>query len=94
MTDSHPPDREGLAGLAWQAFTAGDASRATSLAAGAAAARPAARWDRQRAQIVQLAIAGEIDRAFGLGAEHLAEFPGDRLIRQVHEWAARRRPRA
>jgi len=33
--------------------------------------------------VVHLAVTGDLDRASGLAAEHLAEFPGDELIRRV-----------
>lgn len=82
-----------MAAQAWKAFTAGHVAQARSLATAAAAARPAARRDRQRAEIVALAIAGEFDRAADLAAEHLADFPSDQLIRGVREWAARHRNR-
>jgi hypothetical protein len=76
-----------LAGLAWQAWVGGDAAAAQPLARAAnAAARGRPRRERQLVQIVQLAVDGDMDRASGLIAEHLAEFPGDRLIGRVQAW--------
>jgi hypothetical protein len=49
------------------------------------------RKERQQVQVVALAVTGDLDRASGLAAEHLAGFPGDELIRQVQAWAAGRR---
>jgi hypothetical protein len=73
-----------LAVWAWQARTAGDGAAAVVLAALAvAAARGRTRPERQRAQIVELAVAGDAVRATGLSAEHLAEFPDDALVREV-----------
>jgi hypothetical protein len=70
--------------LAWQAWTGGDLATAQGLAREAnLAARRRPRRERQQVQIVQLAVAGDMSRASGLIAEHLAEFPGDRLISRV-----------
>lgn len=38
------------------------------------------RRERQHLDIVAAAVAGRLDRASGLAAEHLVEYPGDRLI--------------
>lgn len=89
MTNRYPSHHKTMVAKAWKAFTAGHVAEARSLATTAAAGRPIARRDRQRAEIVALAIAGELDRAADLAAEHLAEFPSDELIRGVREWAAR-----
>lgn len=73
-----------LAAQASEAWRQGRAAQARFLACAAAAAgwrRP--RRQRQQIQIIQLAIDGEWDRASGLAAEHLAEFPGDQLIRRL-----------
>jgi hypothetical protein len=73
-----------LATRAWEAWLRGDAARARALAHAASAAvhlRP--RRQRQQIQIVQLAIDCDWDRATGLAAEHLAEFPRDQLIRRL-----------
>ncbi|MFZ0187098.1 MAG: hypothetical protein WAL72_09160 [Streptosporangiaceae bacterium] len=92
MTDPHLPQQASLAARAWQAFTAGDPSKARHLAATATtAARTGTRHDRQRTQIVELAVTGEADRAAGLAAEHLTDYPGDQLIKAVRQWAERRR---
>jgi hypothetical protein len=81
-----------LAGKAWQAWIAGDAAAAQPLARAATmAARGRPRRERQLAQIVQLAVDGNTDRASGLTAEHLAEFPGDQLVGRVQAWASGRR---
>jgi hypothetical protein len=45
--------------------------------------RTGARRERQRLDIVTLLLGGELGRARGLGAEHLAEFPQDALIRYL-----------
>jgi hypothetical protein len=88
--DAAPPAR--LAGMAWQAWTGGDAVAARPLArAATAAARGRPRRERQLAQIVQLAVDGHTGRASGLTAEHLAEFPDDQLIGRVQAWMSRRR---
>jgi len=59
----------------------GDAARAGALARAATArAHRQPRRQRQQIQIVRLAIDGDWDRATGLAAEHLAEFPRDQLI--------------
>ncbi len=50
------------------------------------AARGRPRRERQLAQIVQLAVAGDTGRAGGLTAEHLAEFPNDELIGRIQAW--------
>jgi hypothetical protein len=44
------------------------------------------RRERQQAQIVRLAAAGDTDRATALIAEHLTEFPADELISSVQAW--------
>jgi hypothetical protein len=48
-----------------------------------ASIRAVARGERQRLEIVTLLRSGELGRARGLGAEHLAEFPHDALIRYL-----------
>jgi len=73
-----------LAARAWGAWTRGNiatAQRLASSAVGAVRRRP--RRERQQVQVVHLAVTGDLDRASGLAAEHLAEFPGDELIRRV-----------
>jgi hypothetical protein len=42
-----------------------------------------ARADRQRAEILALIRAGDLDRARILGAEHLLEFPDDEVVRDA-----------
>jgi hypothetical protein len=42
--------------------------------------RAGARRERQQFEIVELLLRGELGRARGLGAEHLAQFPHDALI--------------
>jgi hypothetical protein len=86
--------RESLSCRAWHAFIAGDVTHAHALAHAATVTRPGTRRDRQRAQIVELAITGQLHRAAGLAAEHLAEFPADQMIRQVRDWASRHQPDA
>jgi hypothetical protein len=81
-----------LARKAWQASIAGDAATAQPLArAATAAARGRPRRERQLVQIVQIAIDGDTDRASGLIAEHLAEFPGDQLIGRIQARMSARR---
>jgi hypothetical protein len=75
---------ETVAVRAWDAWRQGRVTQARSLArAASAAARQRPRRQRQQIQIVQLAVDGEWDRATGLAAEHLAEFPNDQLIRRL-----------
>jgi hypothetical protein len=84
MTARDTAPLETMAARAWDAWLQGRATRARSLArAASTAARQQPRGQRQQIQIVQLALDGEWDRASGLAAEHLAEFPGDQLIRRV-----------
>ena len=45
--------------------------------------RGVSRRERQHLEIVALMLKGDADRARALGAEHLAEFPDDTLIRQL-----------
>jgi hypothetical protein len=54
------------------------------VAAASAAAQLRPRQERQAVEIVALAIGGDLDRAGGLAAEHVAEFPNDDLARAVH----------
>ena len=42
-----------------------------------------ARAVRQRAEILALIRAGDLDRARVLGAEHLLEFPDDDIVREA-----------
>lgn len=87
MTEDDALPAAKLAGMAWQAWVRGDAAAAQPLARAAnAAARGRPRKERQQVQIVQLAVAGDTDRASGLIAEHLAEFPGDQLIGRIQTW--------
>jgi hypothetical protein len=73
-----------MAARAWDAWRNGQPAQARALIrAASAAARQRPRRQRQQIQIVQLAVADDWDRASGLAAEHLAEFPGDRLIRRL-----------
>lgn len=73
-----------MAARAWDAWRQGHTTQARSLArAASAAARQQPRRQRQQIQIVRLAVDGDWDRASGLAAEHLAEFPGDQLIRRL-----------
>ena len=86
--DAGPAGR--LAGMAWQAWTGGDAVAARPLArAATAAARGRPRRERQLAEIVRLAVDGHTGRASGLTAEHLAEFLDDRLIGRVQAWMSK-----
>jgi hypothetical protein len=81
-----------LAALAWDAYLRGqlaDAAMLASRASGAAARAP--REIRQRADVVCLVVAGEWERASGLAAEHLAEYPHDDLVRRVQIRTARTR---
>jgi hypothetical protein len=81
-----------MAAQAWDAWLLGNVTQARSLArAASAAARQRPRRQRQQIQIVRLAVDGDWDRASGLAAEHLAEFPGDDLIRRLLATAAARR---
>ena len=78
MTEDDALPAASLARKAWQAWIAGDTAAAQRLAhAATAAARARPRRERQLVQIVRLAVDGDTDRASGLIAEHLAEFPGD-----------------
>jgi len=82
----NPLSAHELAVLAWEAYThnqLGDAARLASRASGAAA--PGPRRDRQEAEVVCLAIAGDSARAYGLASDHLGEFPDDDLVRRVKE---------
>ena len=90
---NHDPAPAGtLAARAWQAWARGHVAAAHALARAAQAAVPQnSRRERQQAQIVALAVTGDLDRASGLASEHLAEFPGDELIAQVQLWTAGRR---
>ena len=92
MTEDDAVPAAKLVREAWQAWIAGDAAAAQPLARAAiVAARGRPRRERQVAQIIQLAVDGDTDRASGLTAEHLAEFPGDQLIGLVQVWASGRR---
>jgi hypothetical protein len=92
MTEDDALPAAELARKAWQAWVAGDAATAQPLArAATAAARGRPRRERQLIQIVQLAVDGNADRASGLIAEHLAEFPGDQLMGRVQAWTSGRR---
>ena len=76
MPDGDPLTAHDLAVLAWEAYTRnhlGDAARLASRASGAAV--PCPPRDRQVVEVVCLAIAGESERASGLAAVHLGEFP-------------------
>ncbi len=73
-----------LATLAWAAHRRGQAAEAACLASRASsAAASLPRERRQQVEVVCLAISGECERAFDLAAEHLTEFPGDELVREV-----------
>jgi hypothetical protein len=92
MTEDDALPAAKLARQAWQAWIAGDTATAQLLVrAASVAARARPRSERQLVQIVQLAVDGDTDRASGLIAEHLAEFPGDHLILRVQAWASGRR---
>jgi hypothetical protein len=92
MTEDDAVPAAKLAGMGWQAWAGGDAAAAQPLAhAATVAARGQPRRERQLAQIVQLAVDGDTGRASGLTAEHLAEFPDDRLISRVQAWLSGRR---
>lgn len=87
MTEDDALAAAKLASMAWHAWIKGDAAAAQPLARAAnAAARGRPRKERQKVQIVQLAVAGDTVRASGLIAEHLAEFPGDQLIGRIQAW--------
>ena len=91
MADRDPIPAVTLAARAWQAWTRGQLASARAFAQAAeVAVRHRPRKERQQVQVITLAVCGDLDRASGLAAEHLAEFPGDELIRQVRAWA---RPR-
>jgi hypothetical protein len=49
-----------------------------------------ARFTRQRAEILALIRAGDLDRARILGAEHLLEFPDDKVVRDALRRSAQR----
>lgn len=70
-------------------MTEDDALPAATLAGMAWQAWAAA--DTAAAQIVQLTVEGDTNRASGLIAEHLAEFPGDQLISGIQAWMSGRR---
>jgi hypothetical protein len=75
-----------LALLAWEAFVRNhraDAARLASRASVAAQSRP--RRERRAVEVVCIAVGGEPERAAGLAAEHLAEFPDDGLVRRIKE---------
>lgn len=92
MANRDPTAAVTLAARAWQAWTRGHVASAQTLAqAATAAVRQRPRQERQQVQVVALAVTGDLDRASGLAAEHLAEFPGDELIHHVQAWAAGRR---
>jgi hypothetical protein len=87
MTEDDAFSATKLAGLAWQAWARGDPASAQRLARAAnVAARGRPRRERQLAEIIRTAVDGNTDRASGLIAEHLAEFPGDQLISRVQAW--------
>jgi hypothetical protein len=44
---------------------------------------PSTRQQRQRAALVKLVAAGELNRAFVLGREHLLEFPDDLIVHDL-----------
>jgi hypothetical protein len=46
------------------------------------------RRERQHLDVVAAVLAGDTDRATGLAAEHLLEFPGDRLVAALAEGVA------
>jgi hypothetical protein len=48
-----------------------------------------ARAARQRAEILAAIRAGDLDRAWILGAEHLLEFPDDDIVRAALRRAGR-----
>ena len=84
MTAHDAAALETLAARAWDAWLQGHVTQARSLVrAASAAARQRPRRQRQQIQIVQLAVHSDWDRASGLAAEHLAEYPGDQLIRRL-----------
>lgn len=56
---------------------------AEALGLAVAAAPGATRRERQHVEIVSLVLRGQFGRARALRAAHLAEFPGDRLIRHL-----------
>jgi len=92
MANRDPTAALTLAARAWQAWTQGHVASAQAFArAATVAVRQGPRRERQQVQVVALAVIGDLDRASGLAAEHLAEFPGDELIRQIQAWVAGRR---
>ena len=69
---------------AWDAWTRGDATTAARLISAVwETAQHRARSERQQIQVVRLAVSGAWERAGGLAAEHLSEFPGDQLVQTV-----------
>jgi hypothetical protein len=56
-------------------------------------ARSLPRCDRHAVSILTLAAEGHTSRAAGLAAEHLRDFPDDRLIARVARQLARREER-
>jgi hypothetical protein len=54
-----------------------------ALASAVAGARLGTRQERQHIEIVGLVLSGDFGRARALAAAHLAEFPGDGLIRHL-----------
>jgi hypothetical protein len=75
-----------LAVLAWGAYSRNlraDAARLASRASVAVQSR--SRRERQAVEVVCIAVGGDPVRAYGLAAEHLAEFPDDELIRRIKD---------
>lgn len=84
MVTQDPDAALTLAAQAWQAWAQGNKATAQRLASAAVAAvQRQPRRERQHVQVVHLAVTGDLGRASGLAAEHLAEFPDDELIRRV-----------
>ena len=84
MSGSDARDPETLASLAWDAHIRGQTAEAANLASRAAsAAASRGRRARQQVDVVCVAVAGDTGRAYGLAAEHLAEFADDDLVRKV-----------
>jgi hypothetical protein len=71
-----------LAALAWGStdHTGTDAVLLDALAVGSWSAT---RRERQHIEIVVTALRGDLERARGLGSEHLREFPADALVAHI-----------
>lgn len=86
MTEDDPRSPSELALLAWGAYARNLRAEAARLASRASvAAESRSRRERQAVQVVCIAVGGDLVRADGLAAEHLAEFPDDELVRRIRD---------